>query len=116
MKVRFSFQQLSDKDLYCLRKIYSMIHISLQLDNMYLELQKLQQMPYNRQTFMHRLAKDGRDEIKKNAFATMKRIKMYYYFNVFCIILMHYIVINFLFKKIKFACPKVDDLYCPWKF
>ena len=76
-----------------------MIHISLPLDNTYLELQEFLHIPYCRQTFMYRLRKRWQTRDQKNAFETMKCVKMYCYFKVFSIILMHYIAINFLLKN-----------------
>ena len=77
---------------------------------MYLELQDFLQIPYNRYIFMHRLSKGRQKRNKKNAFATMKLLKMNYYFKVFTIILMHYIIINFLLKEIESACPRIENL------
>ena len=64
MKVRFTFHQLLDKDLYYLQKVYSMIHTLLSLDNMYLDLQEiiqslqeLLQIPYSPHIFMHKLSR-----------------------------------------------------------
>ena len=51
------FPSIVSNDLYCLRKIYSMIHTSLPLDNMHLELQELPQIPYSRHIFMHKLSR-----------------------------------------------------------
>ena len=93
-----------------------MMRTSLPLENMYLELQELLQIPNRRRIFVQKINGGLQERGREKTFATMKCVKMHYYFKVFSIIFIYYIVINFLFKKIQSTFPKVDELYSPWKF
>ena len=76
-----------------------MILISLTVDNIYLELKELIQIPYSRQIFMHKFSRGKKKPDQKYVFETQKCVQVHYNFRVFCFILMNYIVIDFLLKK-----------------